>query len=335
MSTNGALLVFAGLLVGLGAGCIAASSARGEEDCLAAPSGRPPGAIGFTALTTSNSESAGWHLPTQGQVQSGAVVAQPATVPSVPKPDQNGHPEQGSTTSPALGESSVQGSIQQDDAGANAAARLDPPAATAPDNTAWPDPPTSSRVAGPALPDHPAPMVAEKVEEPAAFNQNIGRDSGSERQNTTAIAIARSVIPIGVLLLLTIGLVMTGISLRRLGKASMPNHDSTQASPLNVRFAPTRILAKWSEGFFASSRASASSAACSDLSLICRSPSTASSPRQTSIPNLRLDRRPKTRARRCQTGKANVRSQSTSSPQIRVSAADLQAPTRCRDQIES
>ena len=106
------------------------------------------GAIGFTALTTSNSESAGWHLPTQGPVQSGAVVAQPATVPSVPKPDQNGHPEQGSTTSPALGESSVQGSIQQDDAGANAAARLDPPAATAPDNTAWPDPPTSSRVAG-------------------------------------------------------------------------------------------------------------------------------------------------------------------------------------------
>ena len=34
-----------------------------------------------------------------------------------------------------------------------------------------------------------------------------------------------------------------------------------------------------------SSRASASSVACSDLSLICRSPSTASSPRQTSIPN--------------------------------------------------
>ena len=216
MSTNGALLVFAGLLVGLGAG---ASSARAEEDCLAAPSGRPPGGH-WLYRTDHVKQRKCWHLRTQGQVQSGAVVAQPATVPSVPKPDQNGHPEQGSTTSPALGESSVQGSIQLDDAGTNAAAPLDPPAATAPDNTARPDPP--SRVAWPALPDHPAPMVAKKVEQPAAFNQNIGRDSGSERQNTTAIAIARSVIPIGVLLLLTIGLVMTGISLRRLGKASMP-----------------------------------------------------------------------------------------------------------------
>ena len=38
-----------------------------------------------------------------------------------------------------------------------------------------------------------------------------------------------------------------------------------------------------------------------------RSPSTASSPRQTSIPNPSLDRRPKTRDRRCQTGEANVK----------------------------
>ena len=58
------------------------------------------------------------------------------------------------------------------------------------------------------------------------------------------------------------------------------------ASPLDVHFTPTS--ASWLnavEGFFAKLTRSASSAACSDLSLICRSPSTASSPRQTSIPN--------------------------------------------------
>jgi hypothetical protein len=60
MSVNGELLVIAISIVALAAAGILSSSAHAEEDCLAAPSGRPPpGSHGTIALTTSNSASAG------------------------------------------------------------------------------------------------------------------------------------------------------------------------------------------------------------------------------------------------------------------------------------
>jgi hypothetical protein len=67
------------------------------------------------------------------------------------------------------------------------------------------------------------------------------------------------------------------------------------AIPLDVPLHPD--LSTWLnavEGFFAKlTRRRLKSAACSDLSLICKSPSTVSSQRQTQIPTLRVDGRPK------------------------------------------
>ena len=63
--------------------------------------------------------------------------------------------------------------------------------------------------------------------------------------------------------------------LARHPRSDVPLHPDLGTNPGSTR----------SKASSPSSRASASSVACSDLSLICRSPSTASSPRQTSIPN--------------------------------------------------
>jgi hypothetical protein len=78
------------------------------------------------------------------------------------------------------------------------------------------------------------------------------------------------------------------------GRAGTMTHDykrhgtTTLFAALNIldgTYRPQHPGSTRSKASSPSSRASASSAACSDLSFICRSPSTASSPRQTSIPN--------------------------------------------------
>jgi hypothetical protein len=237
ISANGKLLTIAFLLLGFAAGSILAGSAHAEEDCLAAPSGRPPPGGKWLYRTDNVTQRKCWHLRTQGDAAPpAAAAAQPAAARSTPNPDQAGnqHLEPGSATSPALSGSSMKQDIQQDKLVADAAAWPDPPAAGAPANTAWPDPP--AQTGHTTWPDPPAPIAANKVEEPGASvsNQNGGSAPGPKRHVTTEIAITRSAMSIGILLLFIMGLVITGIVVGRLAKVDLGQRHGIEPDQLNV-----------------------------------------------------------------------------------------------------
>jgi hypothetical protein len=87
ISANGRLLVIAFLLLGLATGSILPGSAHAEEDCLAAPSGRPPPGGKWLYRTDNVKQRKCWHLRTQGDAAlPGAVAAEPAAVPAEPQP---------------------------------------------------------------------------------------------------------------------------------------------------------------------------------------------------------------------------------------------------------
>jgi hypothetical protein len=67
MSANGELLVIVIFFVALGAGGIPSSSAYAEEDCLAAPSGRPPPGSQWHYRTDHHKQRKCWHLRAQGE----------------------------------------------------------------------------------------------------------------------------------------------------------------------------------------------------------------------------------------------------------------------------
>jgi hypothetical protein len=237
ISANGRLLVIAFLLLGLAAGSIIPGSAQVEGDCLAAPKGRPPPGSKWLYRTDNVKQRKCWRLRTPGDAaQTGAVAAQPAAARSTPNPDQAGSRqlEQGSATSPALSGSSVKQDIQQERLVADAAAWPDPPAAGAPDHTAWSDPP--AQTGHTTWPDPPAPIAADKIEEPGASvsNHNVGIAPGPKRHVTTEIAITRSAMSIGILLLFVMGLVITGIVVRRLAKVNIGQLHGRQPDQVNV-----------------------------------------------------------------------------------------------------
>jgi hypothetical protein len=233
VSANGRLLVIAFLLLGLAAGSILPGSAHAEEDCLAAPSGRAPPGGKWLYRTDNVKQRKCWRLRTQGDAsQRGAVAAPPAAVRATLNPDQAGNRqlEQRSATSPALSGTSV----KQDRLVADAASWPDPPSAGAPDNTAWPDPPTQTGHG--VWPDPPAPIAADKVEEPGASvsNHNVGSAPGPKRHVTTEIAITRSAMSIGILLSFIMGLVITGIVVRRLAKVDLGQRHGIEPDQLNA-----------------------------------------------------------------------------------------------------
>jgi hypothetical protein len=237
ISANCRLVIIAFLLLGLAVSSILAGSAQAEEDCLAAPSGRPPPGGKWLYRTDNVTQRKCWHLWTQGDAAPpGAAATQPAAARSTPKPDQAGNQylEPGSATSPALSGSSVKQDIQQDKLMADAAAWPDPSAAGAPAHTAWPDPP--AQTGHTTWPDPPAPIAAGKVEEPGASvsNQNVASVPGRERHVTTEIAITRSAMSIGILLLFIMGLAITGIGVRRLANVDLGQRHGIEPDQFNV-----------------------------------------------------------------------------------------------------
>ena len=84
MSVNGELLVIAISIVALGAASILSSSAHAEEDCLAAPSGRPPPGSQWHYRTDHLKQRKCWHLRAQGE--DGETGAAAATRPGAERP---------------------------------------------------------------------------------------------------------------------------------------------------------------------------------------------------------------------------------------------------------
>ena len=242
MSVNGELLVIAISIVALGAAGILSSSAHAEEDCLAAPSGRPPPGSQWHYRTDHLKQRKCWHLRAQGEEgETGAATATRPGAERPPNPPAHLEDQKLQTVPEAtagLRGSTAPASIQ--DGGAGPPATLpwpDPPSPAAADNTAWPDPPSPTHASNVVWPDPPAPILADKAKELKApmLDRNSGGDVGSVKQVAAEMAATSySKMSIGVLLLCAIGLVIAGILVRRwviitLGRR--PSTDLAQRAP--------------------------------------------------------------------------------------------------------
>jgi hypothetical protein len=240
MSANGELLVIAISIVALGAAAILSSSAHAEEDCLAAPSGRPPPGSQWHYRTDHLKQRKCWHLRAQGEVgETGAASATRRGAERPPGPPAHSEDQKLQTVSEAtagsLG-STAPASIQ--DGGAGPPATLpwpDPPSPAAPDNTAYP--PSPIHAVNVVWPDPPAPVPADEAKglEAPMLDRNSGGDVGSVKQVAAEMAATSySKMSIGALLLCAIGLVIAGILVRRwviitLGRR--PRTDLAQRAP--------------------------------------------------------------------------------------------------------
>jgi hypothetical protein len=242
MSVNGELLVIAISIVALGAAGILSSSAHAEEDCLAAPSGRPPPGSQWHYRTNHLKQRKCWHLRAQGEErETGAATATRPGAERPPNPPAHLEDQKFQTVPEAtagLRGSTAPASIQ--DGGAGPPATLpwpDPPSPAAADNTAWPDPPSPTHASNVVWPDPPAPILADKAKELKApmLDRNSGGDVGSVKQVAAEMAATSySKMSIGVLLLCAIGLVIAGILVRRwviITSGRRPSTDLAQRAP--------------------------------------------------------------------------------------------------------
>lgn len=242
MSANSELLVIAISIVALSAAGIPYGSAHAEEDCLAAPSGRPPPGSQWHYRTDHLQERKCWHLRAQGERgETGTAIAtRPAAERPQNPPDHLEDQKLQTIPEAAAGlrGSTAPTSIQ--DGGAGRPATLpwpDPPSPAAPDNTAWPDPPSPTHAGNVVWPDPPAPIPADKAKGPEApmLDRNSGGDVGSVKQVAAEMAATSySKMSLGVLLLCASGLVIAGILVRRwviitLGRR--PKTDLAQRAP--------------------------------------------------------------------------------------------------------
>jgi hypothetical protein len=189
MSANGELLVIAIFIVALGAAGILSSSAHAEEDCLAAPSGRPPPGSQWHYRTDHLKQRKCWHLRAQGEErETGAATATRPGAERPPNPPAHLEDQKFQTVPEAtagLRGSTAPASIQ--DGGAGPPATLpwpDPPSPAAADNTAWPDPSSPTHASNVVWPDPPAPILADEAKELKApmLDRNSGGDVGSVKQ---------------------------------------------------------------------------------------------------------------------------------------------------------
>ena len=195
MSANSELLVIAISIVALSAAGIPYGSAHAEEDCLAAPSGRPPPGSQWHYRTDHLQERKCWHLRAQGERgETGTAIAtRPAAERPQNPPDHLEDQKLQTIPEAAAGlrGSTAPTSIQ--DGGAGRPATLpwpDPPSPAAPDNTAWPDPPSPTHAGNVVWPDPPAPIPADKAKGPEApmLDRNSGGDVGSVKQVAAEMA---------------------------------------------------------------------------------------------------------------------------------------------------
>jgi tetrahydromethanopterin S-methyltransferase subunit G len=222
--------VVAVLLVALGDGGSSVGSARAAENCLAAPNAQAPQGSHWYYRTDPVKQNKCWYLRAEGQAiqkpsapegPDPTVTAKwPAAATSKTAPDQS---------APAVsGGNLMRGSIQ---GGAQASRQ------PSTDTVAWPDPPSSAGAAKVAWPDPPSPATgamqgaaAESTpEERANQTQEIpattansdkaaGTDAEVERQVAEPIenAVSQSGMPVGILLAVVIGLIIAGITVRRI-----------------------------------------------------------------------------------------------------------------------
>ena len=223
-------------VLSLAFGGLSAGSARAEENCLSAPNTQPPQGSHWYYRTDPVKGSKCWYLRTEGQTiprqavqdQLGPEPLELRPVPAAPA----------AASGDRLTTGSVQHSIQANrQPAAGKAVWPDPPAPARADKVTWPDPPAPASADKVAWPDLPSPAgdvtpeaVAESAREErgkqtqelpasaAKSNKNARNDAGVDRQVAapTQTADPQSAMPVGVLLALTIGLLITGMIVRRI-----------------------------------------------------------------------------------------------------------------------
>ena len=234
------LLAFGGLRAG---------PARAEENCLSAPNTQPPQGSHWHYRTDPVKGSKCWYLRTEGQIPRQAAQDQLGPEPLELRPVRAA-PAAASRDRVTTG--GVQHSIQAShQPAASKAVWPDPPVPARVDKVAWPDPSAPARADKVAWPDPPAPASADKVAGPdppspagdvtpeavaestpeekakqtqevpasaANSNKNARNDAGVDRQDVapTQTADPQSEMPVGMLLALTIGLLITGMIVRRI-----------------------------------------------------------------------------------------------------------------------
>jgi len=233
--------VVAILLMAVGGGSLTASPARAEENCLSAPNAQPPEGSHWHYRTDPVKRSKCWYLRTDDQaIQKQAVQGQPGREPLELRPIQAAPAASEDRPTTASIKHNTQVSRQT---GAAEVPWRDPPAPARADKVAWPDPPAPASADKVAWPDPPSPArdvtpeaVAESAPEEKAkqtqevpasatnSNKNARNEAGVDRQVAapTQTADPQSEMPVGMLLALTIGLLITGMIVRRIVRMTFP-----------------------------------------------------------------------------------------------------------------
>jgi hypothetical protein len=214
MNKNGESLLVAIFLVGLSVGAIPASSVQAEEDCLAAPNGPPPPGSQWRYRTDQIKQRKCWHLQPVGEKsETGTATTRPAAERPKSPPDhlEDKKAETTPEATPKSRGSTAPASVQDSGAGRLAPSAWPAAAPAAPDNTAWPDPPTPA-YAGKVPPAPPAPVAVDNAEEPQApkADRNLGSDAWSETKDAAAAPISDDKMSLGIILISAAALVIVG-----------------------------------------------------------------------------------------------------------------------------
>jgi hypothetical protein len=214
------LLVIAIFLVGL-AGAIPAGSAHSEEDCLAAPNGRAPPGSRWLFRTDHTKQRKCWHLQAPGEkAEAGAATTpRPAANRAQNPPDrlEDKRPQAPSETTAGLRGSTAPASTPGGGADRLAPPPWPAPPPAAPDQTAWPNPPSQVHAADVPWPAPPAAAAADKTEDPQAPipDRNLKNDAGSETEVAATASISQDRTFLGLILIFAATLVVVGILLVR------------------------------------------------------------------------------------------------------------------------
>jgi hypothetical protein len=219
--------VVAILLMAVGGGSLTAGPARAEENCLSAPNAQPPEGSHWHYRTDPVKRSKCWYLRTDDQaIQKQAVQGQPGRAPLELRPTQAAPAASEDRPTTASIKHNTQVSRQT---GAGEVPWPDPPTPASADKVAWPDPPSPAGDVTPeavaeSAPEEKAKQTQEVPASAANSNKNARNDAGVDRQVAapTQTADPQSEMPVGMLLALTIGLLITGMIVRRIVRMTFP-----------------------------------------------------------------------------------------------------------------
>ncbi len=259
MAKAGLIPVVAGSLFALAIGSLSVDPARAQEtrakdtraqttpaaethapdNCLPAPSGKPPAGNHWHYRTDPTTQTKCWYLrpagdaaqkpATQDKPETAAAGAAP-TAAAPAAPDQAGQEAQQPRPAQAARPASANKPTARRPTADRSAAWPDPPTQAPAGNTAWPEPPHTAAAAVPEPPNSPqqtaVPLANDKQEAPAsvpAQNSELrGTDAATDRQAIEPVATRASDnddIPVGLLLALAAAILILGILLRRIVKS--------------------------------------------------------------------------------------------------------------------